>query len=226
MEKIKAGYLDPNTGLVFCHYGKVYKNGEYWVTPDQYKERIEKRKKRHVERWANDESYKKSIFARCKSEKSKNKERERKKTDEYKAKRKQYIKSWAFEKCKTDNVFVLKRRLRARLRWAFNQTKTYKTKETERYIGTTWNNCMEFIESQFQEGMSWENKNQWHIDHFFPISMAKDEKQLKKLLHFTNLRPMWANDNIRKNCLLPSANEIIERDKLVTKLITHKYSLT
>jgi Uri superfamily endonuclease len=226
MEKIKSGYLDPVAGLVFCHYGKSYKNGEYWVTPDQYKERIDKRKKRHVERWANEESYRKSIFARSKSEKSKNQEEKRKKTEQYKAKRKQYIKFWAVEKCKTDNLFVLKRRLRARLGWAFNQTKAYKTQKTERYIGTTWGNCMEFIECQFQECMSWENKNQWHIDHFFPISMAKDEKQLTKLLHFTNLRPMWASDNIRKSCLLPPVNEIIERDKFVTNWITQKYSLT
>lgn len=48
--------------------------------------------------------------------------------------------------------------------------------------------------------MSWENHGLfgWHIDHKIPLSSAKDEEELKKLCHYTNLQPLWAIDNIKK----------------------------
>ena len=55
------------------------------------------------------------------------------------------------------------------------------------------------IEKQFLKGMAWENRDMWHIDHIIPISQAKCEQDVISLYHFTNLRPMWAADNIRKS---------------------------
>ena len=227
MEKrFKGGYLDPITGLVFCHYNKRLKSGEYWVTPEHYKERVDKRKQKHLERWDNDLDYKNRLNKRCKSSKSKEKESERKKTDVFKQKRKKYISSWYANKYKNNSLFVLKARLRARIAWAFNQKKSHKTKETQKYIGTDWETCEKFIESQFLDGMNWNNKHLWHIDHFFPISIAKSYQQLKQLLYFTNLRPMWAIDNIRKSCSLPAIDDIIKRDEFLTRWIKTKYSLS
>ena len=226
MEKLKGGYLDPETGLVFCHYNKRLKSGEYWVTPEQYKERVEKKKQKHLARWASDLDYKKRIKERSLSKKSKEKESERKQTNAFKQKRKKYIKSWRADKYKNDPLFVLKIRLRARLAWAFNQKKSHKTKESQKYIGIDWEACKEFIESQFVNGMSWDNRHSWHIDHFFPVSIAKNCKQLKQLLHFTNLRPIWAIDNIRKSCSLPAIDDILKRDEFLTSWIKTKYSLS
>jgi hypothetical protein len=62
-----------------------------------------------------------------------------------------------------------------------------------------------YIESQFTEGMNWDNYGQgknnetWHIDHIIPISLAKTEEEVYKLNHYANLRPMWCSDNIRKS---------------------------
>jgi hypothetical protein len=223
MEKLKAGYFNKATGFVFCHYNKRLKTGEYWLTPEKYQERLNKKKQRHVERWANDCSYKQSIINRSKTQKSKDQNKKRTQTKEFKNQRKQYIKKWAFNKCQQDELFVLKRRLRARLAWSFNQKKSHKIQKSEDYIGISWEICREFIESQFQDGMNWNNRSLWHVDHFFPIAMAKSYNQLKQLLHFTNLRPMWAIDNMRKNCSLPSVDAIIERDKFVTNWIQLKY---
>jgi hypothetical protein len=226
MEKLKGGHFDQSTGLVFCHYNKRLKTGEYWITPDKYKERVEKQKKRHAYKWANDPSYKQSILTRSKSDKSKNRQKERAKTISFKEKRRQYIKAWNQEKYSNDDLFVLKKRLRARLKWAFKQKNEPKSRKSENYIGTSWKLCREFIEAQFTNGMNWDNKNLWHVDHFFPISIAKNRDQLKKLLHFTNLRPMWAVENIRKSCSFPKIEEIIERDELVTKWIKGKYQIS
>jgi hypothetical protein len=226
MEKrFKAGYVNPETGLVFCYYSKRLKSGEYWTTQDHYQKIVENKKKKHADRWANDLEYKKSILNRSRLEKYKNQDKIRKSKIEYKQKRKHYIKSWAAKKSEIDNLFVLKRRIRGRLGWAFRQKKSYKTQKSEKYIGAKWDTCMKFIESQFKNGMNWENRDMWHIDHFFPIAIAQSSNQLKQFLHFTNLRPMWAIDNIKKSCSVPSINEIIQRDEFVTSWMKTTYSL-
>jgi hypothetical protein len=28
--------------------------------------------------------------------------------------------------------------------------------------------------------MSWENQGEWHLDHIYPVSLAKDEEELYK----------------------------------------------
>lgn len=62
---------------------------------------------------------------------------------------------------------------------------------------------LKWIESQFTEGMSWDNygRNGWHLDHKHPVSKFDhaDPEQLAKCWHYTNLQPMWAIDNIRKS---------------------------
>lgn len=54
------------------------------------------------------------------------------------------------------------------------------------------------IERQFLKGMNWGNRNEWHIDHITPIATATNKGDVIALNHFTNLRPMWAKDNISK----------------------------
>jgi len=69
----------------------------------------------------------------------------------------------------------------------------------------SWELFREHIEKQFTEGMTWNNhgvgKNNttWHIDHITPISSAQTEEDVYRLNHYTNLRPMWGSDNIRKS---------------------------
>jgi len=69
----------------------------------------------------------------------------------------------------------------------------------------SWDSLKDYIESQFEEGMSWSNygigpnNTTWHIDHKIPISSAHTLEEVKKLNHYTNLRPMWGSDNIRKS---------------------------
>ena len=46
--------------------------------------------------------------------------------------------------------------------------------------------------------MDWSNHGKWHIDHKIPISWAKTEEEIIKLSHYTNLQPMWAEENIKK----------------------------
>jgi hypothetical protein len=65
-----------------------------------------------------------------------------------------------------------------------------------------------YIEQKFTAGMSWENHgvNGWHLDHRTPLSSVDltDPVQLQKVIHYTNLQPMWAADNIRKRGSVPA----------------------
>jgi hypothetical protein len=47
--------------------------------------------------------------------------------------------------------------------------------------------------------MSWENWDEWHIDHIIPISKFEKETDPKIVNSLSNLQPLWASDNIRKS---------------------------
>ena len=66
-------------------------------------------------------------------------------------------------------------------------------------LGCDWGFLMAHIERQFDKGMAWAKKgSEIHIDHIVPLATAKTEEDVTRLNHFTNLRPMWAEDNLSK----------------------------
>jgi hypothetical protein len=48
--------------------------------------------------------------------------------------------------------------------------------------------------------MSWENygTHGWHIDHIIPLASAHTKEDVYRLWHYSNLRPLWAEDNWKK----------------------------
>jgi hypothetical protein len=65
-------------------------------------------------------------------------------------------------------------------------------------LGCTYKKIRSHIEKQFVNGMSWDSHGGWHIDHIIPLSSANNESQLKKLLRWQNIQPLWAEANLRK----------------------------
>ena len=74
------------------------------------------------------------------------------------------------------------------------------TKKSRAYeiLGAEWDFVKNYIESMFKEGMTWENHGEWHIDHIIPISSGKTEDEVIKLCHYSNLQPLWAEENLLK----------------------------
>lgn len=91
--------------------------------------------------------------------------------------------------------------MRSRLGEYLKQRGYKKDRRTFNVIGCTPTELRNHIESQFVEGMSWENYSHstWHIDHIIPISSATNKDEIYKLSHYTNLRPLWAKDNYEKS---------------------------
>ena len=75
------------------------------------------------------------------------------------------------------------------------------TKKSRTYeiLGCSYEDFKINLESQFTEGMTWDNYGKWHLDHIYPVSRAIDEEHLIKLNHHTNFQPLWAEDNFKKS---------------------------
>lgn len=93
--------------------------------------------------------------------------------------------------------------LRGRVQAAIKFRRGKKAYKTLALLGCTIDEARQHIEKQFREGMSWENHGMftWHIDHIIPLTkfdLTKPEEQ-KKAFHFTNLQPLFAQENLSKN---------------------------
>jgi hypothetical protein len=116
----------------------------------------------------------------------------------YFQKNKDKINQKNLEKNKSNPIFKLQRLYRSKLNKILSTKKTEKTFEI---IGCSPQFLKEYIENQFQEGMTWDNHGLfgWHIDHIIPLSSAKTEEEIYKLCHYSNLQPLWAKENLKKS---------------------------
>ena len=94
--------------------------------------------------------------------------------------------------------------MRSQIYRVIKNIKCNKFLKSNKYLGCTSLQLKEHLERQFKPGMSWLNYGRygWHIDHIIPLSECKEESQIQRFMHFTNLQPLWAADNIRKGCKL------------------------
>jgi len=91
------------------------------------------------------------------------------------------------------------------MRYSFKENELSKNgRKWENLVGYTREKLMEHLESQFLEGMNWDNygKFGWHIDHKIPKCNFKfnsvDDVEFKKCWSLDNLQPLWAKQNWRK----------------------------
>jgi hypothetical protein len=103
------------------------------------------------------------------------------------------------ERRDNDPVFNLTNRMRCRIWKYLNILEITKKNKTFDIVGCSPEFLKEYLETQFIDGMSWNNRSEWHIDHIIPLSSAKTEDELYRLCHYTNLQPLWAEDNVKKS---------------------------
>ena len=70
-------------------------------------------------------------------------------------------------------------------------------------IKSTVSDFKQYLESKFQEGMTWNNygvKNGWVLDHIKPLcrfDLSKEE-EINEASHYTNVQPLWFYQNSAK----------------------------
>jgi hypothetical protein len=134
-------------------------------------------------------------------------------TKEEKLKRRQLLRK---EKYLNDPLFRLETNLRSRINDAYKCSSWLKNGGTIKLLGSSYENAMFTIESQFIKEMNWSNQGNckkrdcdraWHLDHIIPFSWAKNEEEMILICHYSNLQPMWDTDNMSKhNKVYPCTN--------------------
>ena len=104
------------------------------------------------------------------------------------------------QKYKTDLNFRIKASLRSRISKIVSGSS--KGGSAVRDLGCTVEGLKRHLEAGFVVGMSWENYGLrgWHIDHIIPLCKfdLTDPTQFAKAVHFSNLQPMWWEENLKK----------------------------
>lgn len=214
VKKHKYGDVRKSDGRIFVSY-KNLKRAD--GTPYVYEE------------WLKPETFKKCKISDAKWRK-KNREKLRQKmveyhkTEDFKKKRKNYIQKnkdriqmwmqeyyqkpevkrrineYAKKRKKTDPQYAIKSRMICRIYSALRKRGVRKSNKTIELIGCSYNFLRKHIESQFKEGMSWNNGKSFDIDHIKPLASfdLTDPEQLKAACHWTNLQPLTPTENRRK----------------------------
>lgn len=104
----------------------------------------------------------------------------------------------AIKKYQSKPEYKIAHSLRRRL-WFVMQGKRKDCKMLE-LLGCTLAEFKVYLESQFDSKMTWDNYGEWHIDHIVPLCSVDvtNNEELKKVSHYSNLRPYWALDNKKK----------------------------
>lgn len=221
---LDSGFI--NCGVIKCcnNEEKSYKNYLWFYKKDFTEVLLQEKLKIYRKRWYRpkknivekscsvckqikkiDKFYKSSISAvgvtsSCKECSNKQaKLYHRKKYKENHAKIRAYFKEYKTNRMKNDPLFKLRATVSARLRTALKKHKNQHA--TLEWLGCSIQELKVYIEKQFKLGMSWNNYNLhgWHIDHIIPLFTAKIKEDFEKVCHYTNLRPLWAKENLGRS---------------------------
>lgn len=149
------------------------------------------------------------VVARKKANKSVYYRKHRDRLREYRRIIRPLINSQLRSKYQENARYKLSILLRRRLQTALKRAHIPKVDSTYELIGCSVSEAKFYLEEKFKEGMTWQNHSfaGWHIDHVVPISFfdLNDPIQVKQAFHYTNLQPLWAQENLCKsNKFIPS----------------------
>ena len=159
----------------------------------KYKKYFKKYREKHKEKI---QEYKKDYY-----NKEENKKNKSIKDKIYRNKNRNKINKYTAKKKKQNINFKLRHILRNRIGNAVKNK--HKRGSAVRDLGCSIDKFILWIEMNWQHGMSWENYGVkgWHLDHIKPLSKfnLENREEFLKACHFTNLQPLWAEDNLRKS---------------------------
>jgi len=203
--KLKRGAIRED-GKMFWGYGKTYPNGEYWVSPEKYADlkikvfssskAYREKNRSYFQTWNQKNKDKLSEYG--KKWYYANPEIVKAKRDRQKKKNPSYGKDYQ-RKRRKEPLYNLASNLRSMIANCLKEGGFKKRPRTEQILCCSFDAFKAYIESKFKTGMTWNNRQFWHLDHIIPLASATSEEELLKLNHYTNFQPLWADENIRKS---------------------------
>lgn len=106
-----------------------------------------------------------------------------------------------------DPEFKLLGNLRRRVNEKVKSAGVRKSSSTRKLFGCEIYQLQAHLEIQFKDGMSWENYGKrWHVDHKRPCRSfdLTIPAQQRACFHYSNLQPMFAEDNLQKGGKWPT----------------------
>ena len=190
-------------------YQKAYRKSLKEADPDYHKKLHATRKEADPDRWSRMHKISNAKWYKANPNYNKIHGKQQRKAnpnfnkDYYhanKTERLNYNKTYVSERCRTDESFKVKLKLRNLVSHAFKRIKRSKPARTEELLGCTCEEAKAHIESLWTPGMSWDNHSVhgWHIDHIRPVADFKED-ELHLMNHISNLQPLWAKDNYTKS---------------------------
>ncbi|MFH1460238.1 MAG: hypothetical protein ABIG64_07720 [Candidatus Omnitrophota bacterium] len=90
----------------------------------------------------------------------------------------------------------LRVRVISRIKAAYDLSAT----ECTQFLGVDYPGYMKYLELFFYDNMSWDNINDWEIDHIKPVKEFDLSKlyDRKNCFHFTNTKPLFKSDHVKK----------------------------
>jgi hypothetical protein len=169
----------------------------------RHKEYLDNKEVRNRQTRENYMKNRESILAKQKADRERSVENNRQKNKRYYQKNRAKIiqknKEYLYARIESDISFKILQRCRTRL---YKAVKGYvKSERTKNLIGCSPDALIKHLEKQFKQGMTWGNYGEWHIDHIIPCAYFDFSKETdqKKCFHYSNLQPLWAEDNFAKH---------------------------
>ncbi len=115
------------------------------------------------------------------------------------------VRQYSRRRRRTDISYALKDRMRATLNRAFRRKWIRKPYRTEALVGCSIDFLKSHIERQFVNGMCWENRSSFVIDHHVPVAAfdLRDHEEALVAFNWRNLRPITQHENATKSSTLP-----------------------
>lgn len=160
----------------------------------EYKEKNSEKIKQYYEK-------NKNIFNKKKREYyQEHKEEEKNRIKKYKLENKQKIKEYR-KKYDNKEHNKIKSKIRCAIRFSFKRKGINKSLKTEKIISITFDDFYKYLLETYKKnyGYEWDEKEVVHIDHIIPLSTAKNEEEIIKLCHYTNLQLLKEKDNLEKS---------------------------
>jgi len=182
-EKMETEFPFRNDNQKYRSWCKICEAERVRIYTSENKESVKASQK------AKQQKYKEKYYARHKEWITENLESHR-----------EYHRVYSADRYNNDINFRLANVLRSRVLSAVKSGGGEKAEKTMELLGCSVQHVRDHLESQFTEGMTWETQGEWHVDHIRPCASfdLEDPEEQKRCFHWTNLQPLWAQDNIHK----------------------------